>query len=147
MNYAIVAYRSSMRRWRAARPRASGECQDTRRSNRRCATAISTRSVFPESMRPPKLNSVEPPRHGSVCQVVWEGRCREASPPLSRSLSGSDIPLPTGWRRADYTDWLGKPHDAGAFRSEVRWSDASRPRHAQVADRRSPVYSLLTNAA
>ena len=31
-------------------------------------------------MRPPKLNSVEPPRYGSVCQVVWEGRCREASP-------------------------------------------------------------------
>ncbi len=26
---------------------------------------------------------------------------------------------------------------AGAFRGEVRWSDASRPRHAQVADRRS----------
>src|SRR5271165_809352 len=79
-NYAIVAYRSSMRRWRPARPRASGECQDTRRSNRRCATAISTRSVSPESTRPPKLNSIEPPRYGSVCQVVWEGRCREASP-------------------------------------------------------------------
>ena len=31
-------------------------------------------------MCPPKLNSVEPPRYGSVCQVVWEGRCREASP-------------------------------------------------------------------
>ena len=31
-------------------------------------------------MRPPKLNSIEPPRYGSVCQVVWEGRCREASP-------------------------------------------------------------------
>ena len=60
--------------------KASGECQDTRRSNRRCATAISIRSVFPESMCPPKLNSVEPPRYGSVCQVVWEGRCREASP-------------------------------------------------------------------
>jgi CRP-like cAMP-binding protein len=31
--------------------------------------------------------------------------------------------------------------------AEIRWSDASRPRHAQVADRRSPVNSLLTNAA
>ncbi len=30
--------------------------------------------------RPPKLNSVEPPRYGSVCQVIWEGRGREASP-------------------------------------------------------------------
>ena len=28
----------------------------------------------------PKHNSVEPPRYGSVCQVVWEGRCREAPP-------------------------------------------------------------------
>ena len=79
-NYAIAAYRSSMRRWRPARPRASGECQDTHRSNRRCATAISIRSVFPESMCPSKLNSVEPPRYGSVCPVVWEGRCREAPP-------------------------------------------------------------------
>jgi hypothetical protein len=64
----------------AACPRASGECQDTRRSNRRWATAISIRSVFPESMRRPKLNSVEPPRYGFVRQVVWEGRRREASP-------------------------------------------------------------------
>ena len=77
-NYAIAAYRSSMRRWRPARPRASGECQGTHRSNRRCATAISTRSVFPESMCPPKPNSIEPPRYGPVCAVVWEGRCREA---------------------------------------------------------------------
>jgi hypothetical protein len=27
-----------------------------------------------------KLNSDEPPRYGSVCQVVWEGWCREAPP-------------------------------------------------------------------
>ena len=38
------------------------------------------RSVFPKSMCPPKLNSVEPPRYGPVCPVVWEGRCREAPP-------------------------------------------------------------------
>ena len=37
------------------------------------------RSVSP-NLRPPKPNSVEPPRYGSVCQVVWEGPCREASP-------------------------------------------------------------------
>src|ERR1700736_3010645 len=60
----------------------------------------------------------------------------------------TDIPMPTGCgRRANYTDWLGKPHEAGAFRGEVRWSDVSRPRRAQVADRRSPVNNLLTNAA
>jgi hypothetical protein len=58
----------------------------------------------------------------------------------------TDIPLPTGWRRVDYTNWLGKPHDAAAFRGEVRCSDASRVRRAQVAGR-APVNSLLTNAA
>src|SRR5437762_3192647 len=26
------------------------------------------------------LNSIEPPWYGPVCPVVWEGRCREASP-------------------------------------------------------------------
>src|SRR5208337_843699 len=98
-NCAIVAYRSSMQRWRQARPRASGECQDTRRSNRRCATAISTRSVSPESTRPPKLNSIEPPRYGSVCQVVWEGRCREASP-------YPDLGRTTGFRRREGTPRL-----------------------------------------
>lgn len=29
---------------------------------------------------PLKLNPAEPPRYGPVCQVVWEGRRREASP-------------------------------------------------------------------
>jgi Phage integrase family len=37
-------------------------------------------AFFPVSMRPPKLYSVEPPRYGSICQVVWEGRCPEAFP-------------------------------------------------------------------
>ena len=41
-------------------------------------------------------------------------------------------------------DRLGKPHDAGAFRRQIRWSDASL---TQVAHRRSPVNSPLTNAA
>ena len=31
-------------------------------------------------MFPPLLNPVEPPWYGPVCQVVWEGRHREASP-------------------------------------------------------------------
>src|SRR5271165_1568852 len=35
---------------------------------------------LPESMCPPKPNSIEPPRYGPVCPVVWEGRCREAPP-------------------------------------------------------------------
>ena len=33
-----------------------------------------------KSMRPPKPNSIERARYGPVCPVVWEGRCREASP-------------------------------------------------------------------
>src|SRR5271167_1092204 len=104
-NCAIVAYRSSMQRWRQARPRASGECQDTRRSNRRCATAISTRSVSPESTRPPKLNSIEPPRYGSVCQVVWEGRCREASPypDHGREAGSRRAPAPQSGARSPRT--------------------------------------------
>ena len=43
-------------------------------------TTISSRSVFPESMRPPKPHSVEPPWYGPVCPVVWEGWRREAPP-------------------------------------------------------------------
>ena len=42
-----------------------GACPDTRRSNKPYATTISRRSVFPESMRPPKPNSVEPPWYGT----------------------------------------------------------------------------------
>ena len=49
-------------------------------------------------------------------------------------------PGPTDWRRADYTDWLGKPHDAGAFRRKVRWSDASRRVKWQIAARPLTVY-------
>src|SRR5208282_1373861 len=53
---------------------------DIRRSNKPYATTISSRSVFPEPMRPPKPNSVEPPWYGPVCPVVWEGWRRKASP-------------------------------------------------------------------
>ena len=38
------------------------------------------REAFPKSLGPPKPNSVEPPRYGPVCPVVWEGWRREASP-------------------------------------------------------------------
>jgi hypothetical protein len=51
---------------------------------------------------------------------------------------GTVISLPTGWRRADYTDWLGKPHGAGASeaksdglthpgRRRLKWQIAARP--------------------
>ena len=58
----------------------SGACPAIRRSNKPYVTTISSRSVFPKSMRPPKPNSVEPPWYGPVCPVVWEGWRREASP-------------------------------------------------------------------
>ena len=35
---------------------------------------------LPLIMRRLKLNSIEPPWYGPVCQVVWEGWRREASP-------------------------------------------------------------------
>jgi hypothetical protein len=53
---------------------------DTRRSNKPCATTISTHSVSPDSMSLPKLNPVEPPWYGPVCPVVGEGWHREVSP-------------------------------------------------------------------
>src|SRR5215831_15953759 len=59
---------------------ASGACPDIRPSNRRCATRISTVSVFPASTFLPTLNPIEPPWYGPVCPVVWEGWRREVSP-------------------------------------------------------------------
>src|SRR5713101_2638575 len=68
--------------------RGSGACPDTRRSNKPCATTISTHSAFPDSSSPPKLNPVEPPWYGPVCPVVGEGWHREVSPyPDQRTLS------------------------------------------------------------
>ena len=60
-NSAAVACQSSEQRSPPVRRRVSGACQDTRRSNRPCATITSTHSVFPNSMFPPKFNPVEPP--------------------------------------------------------------------------------------
>ena len=79
-NCGAVACRSSTRRLPPARRPDSGACQDTRRSNRPCATRFSTASVFPDSMFLPQLNSIEPPWYGPVCPVVWEGWRRETSP-------------------------------------------------------------------
>jgi len=51
-----------------------------------CVTHISTASVSPVSMFPPRLNPIEPPWYGPVCPVVWEGRCREAFPYPDQAL-------------------------------------------------------------
>src|SRR6266404_2490756 len=98
-NYDGVACRSSMRRLPPVRRPGSGACPDIRRSNRPCATRISTASVSPASMFLLKLNPIEPPWYGPVCPVVWEGRHREGSPypdpcpipAIGRSPSSSDV--------------------------------------------------------
>ena len=72
--------RGSTRRLPPARQPVSGACPDIRRSNRPCATRISTVSVFPASTFLRTLTPIEPPWYGPVCPVVWEGRRREASP-------------------------------------------------------------------
>ncbi len=77
---AAAACRSSLPRSPPVHPQGSGACQAIPRSSTPFATTCSTPSVSPVSMFLPKLNSVVPPRYGSVCQVVWEGRCREAPP-------------------------------------------------------------------
>jgi hypothetical protein len=79
-NCAVVAYPSSMQRSPPVHRPGSGACPDTRRSNKPCATTISTHSVSPDSMSLPKLNPVEPPWYGPVCPVVGEGWHREVSP-------------------------------------------------------------------
>ena len=69
----------------AGSPTGSGACQDTRRSNKPSATPISSRSVFPESMRPPKPNSVEPPWYGTR-MPGGVGGVASRGVPLSRSI-------------------------------------------------------------
>jgi hypothetical protein len=88
-NYAVVACQSSMQRLPPVRRRLSGACPDTRRSNKPCATTISTHSVCPDSLSLPKLNPVEPPWYGPVCPVVGEGWHREVSPYPDQSAPGS----------------------------------------------------------
>ena len=76
----------------------TGACPDIRRSNKPYATTISSRSVFPESLRLPQPNSVEPPlvrtrMPGGVGGVASRGV------PLSRSCANSDhspTTCPTG---------------------------------------------------
>jgi hypothetical protein len=57
---------------------------------------------------------------------------------ITQPRPGTDIPLPTGWRRADYTDWLGKPtmptpSEAKSDglthpgRGTLKWQIAARP--------------------
>jgi hypothetical protein len=86
-NYAAVACRSSSRRPQPAHPPDFGVCRHTRRCSKPCATMFSTISACPGSTLPQRINPVEPPRYGPVCQVVWEGRRREASPYPDQSMA------------------------------------------------------------
>src|SRR3984893_13680464 len=85
-----IMCQSSMQRSPPVHRRGSGACPDTRRSNKPCATTISTHSVFPDFMSLPRLNPVEPPWYGPVCPVVGEGWHREV-PPYPDQCTFSDF--------------------------------------------------------
>src|SRR5215831_6611294 len=87
-SFAASASRSSPHRLPPVRRRGSGECPGTRRFSTPCATTSLTLSVSPEYWSLGQLNSVEPPRYGPVCPVVWEGRRRETSPYYDQSVAG-----------------------------------------------------------
>ena len=114
-NCAVAAYRSSVQRSPLVHRRGSDACQDTRRSNRPCATATSTRSASPASMSLSKLNPVEPPWYvtrmpGGV------GRVASRSVPLSRlfeTLSHRFVLAPANLRtpRQRTISLTGEVHD------------------------------------
>ena len=83
-----MACRSSMQRLPPVRRRGSGACRDTRRSNRPCATTLSTHSVSPDSMSLPKLNPVEPPWYVTRMPGGVGGAAPRGAP-LSRSVTQS----------------------------------------------------------
>src|SRR5437763_13932181 len=64
--------------------RGSGACQDTRRSNKPCATTISIHSVSPDCMSLFKLNPIEPPRYVTRMPGAVGGAAPQGVP-LSRS--------------------------------------------------------------
>ncbi len=66
----------------------SGACPDIRRSSKPYATPISSRSIFPKSVRPPKPNSVEPPWYGTRMPGGVGGVALRGVP-LSRSRANS----------------------------------------------------------
>jgi hypothetical protein len=72
--------RNSLRRSLPVRRRASGACQDTRHFRRRCAITSSTLSACLASTLRVEAQPSRTAEVREVCQVVWEGRRREASP-------------------------------------------------------------------
>src|SRR5947208_8151884 len=75
-----------MQRSPPVRRRDSGACQDTRRFNKPCQTATSTRLVSPGSMSLFKLNPVEPPWYVSR-MPGGGGGVAPRGVPLSRSIT------------------------------------------------------------
>lgn len=80
-----MACQSSGPRLLPVHRRDSGACQDTRRSNRPCATNTSSRSVSPASMSLSKLNPVEPPWY-VIRMPCGVGGAAPRGVPLSRSI-------------------------------------------------------------
>jgi uncharacterized protein (DUF736 family) len=75
-------------------------------------------------MFPLRPNSVEPPKYGPVCQVVWEGRCREASPyPDQSALCGAphNAEIGAGWskRSEEGRNYLSLKLDDPSFNAPI----------------------------
>ena len=90
-------------------------CPDTRRSSKPYATTISSRSVFPESMRPPKPNSVEPPWYGAR-MPGGVGGVASRGVPLSRSYVDSSHPMSANTGRS-LTAWRTGQIDRGRVKT------------------------------
>jgi hypothetical protein len=78
-------------------------------------------------------------RQGPLCGIE---RSLSECIATSQFDPATDIPLPTGWRKADYTNWLGKPHDAAP--SEAKSDGLTHPGRGtlkrQIASRPLTVY-------
>ena len=94
-------------------------CKDYGREHRRRQgiLAISPCAASPDSTPLLRLDPGEPPWHGPVCPVVWEGRHREVSP------------CPDLADRSLQDQWRQPPRLArGAPRSDRRWPPEQPPR-------------------
>jgi hypothetical protein len=137
MNCAVVAYRSSMQRSPLVRRPASDACPDIRRSNRPCATTISTHSVSSDSMSLSQLNPVEPPWYatrmpGGVGGVASRGV------PLSRSnVRGGRKSAGCSPRPRKGLKLAGSCRKARLHSSRCsRFQSQSHPKYSRAAPRR-----------
>src|SRR5438093_6621618 len=112
-----------MQRSPPVRRRDSGACQDTRRFNKPCQTATSTRLVSPGSMSLFKLNPVEPPWYVSR-MPGGGGGVAPRGVPLSRSstLKSHSWPTASGWSGSQKADVYLRGHQAARCRVAVKYA-------------------------